>query len=158
MVNTALEGANAGWTIESLEKAFKTYGAPKYVISDHENVVTSLAFQELLKKWNIEQRLGAVGKHGSIAVTERVILTLKQEWLRRVPLIRGFNHLTKLLNSFTDYYNNWRGHTKLEGAMPAVIYLNRHWNKPEKTSKQITGQMEERFFQETRTTAFRLAA
>ena len=82
-------------------------------------------------------RFGAVGKHGFIAVTERVILTLKQEWLKRALLIRGIEHLTSLLDDFTEYYNNWRGHTKLEGAVPAMLYLKQHWQKPEKTAKQI---------------------
>ena len=30
-----LEGPNAGWIIEALEQAMRTYGAPKHVISDH---------------------------------------------------------------------------------------------------------------------------
>ena len=135
-----------------------TYGSPKYIISDQEKVFTSEAFQELLLKWDVKPRFGAVGKHGSIAVTERLILTLKQEWLRRVLLIRGIEHLASLLDSFTEYYNNWRGHMTLEGATPGVIYLHRHWTKPEKTAKQIPGRIEQRFFPETRTAAFRLAA
>lgn len=40
------------------------------------------AFAELLRQWNIKPRLGVVGKNGSIAVTERVIKTLKYEWLK----------------------------------------------------------------------------
>ena len=35
--------------------------------------------ERLLSQWNIKPRVGAVGKHGSIAVTERVIKTLKYE-------------------------------------------------------------------------------
>ena len=62
------------------------------------------AFAELLTRWDIRQRFGAVGKHGSIAVTERAILTLKYEWLRRVPLIRGLDHLVALLGDFEVYY------------------------------------------------------
>jgi homoserine O-acetyltransferase len=37
--------------------------------------------------------VGAVGKHGSIAVTDRVILALKDAWRRRVPFLRGRAHL-----------------------------------------------------------------
>jgi transposase InsO family protein len=64
-------------------------------------------------RWNVKHRFGAVGKHGSIAVTERAILTLKQEWLRRVALIRGIDHLTQVLDDFSEYYNGWRGHRSL---------------------------------------------
>jgi len=67
-------------------------------------VFISDLFAELLRRWNVKQRFGAVGKHGSIAVTERAILTLKQEWLRRVPAIRGFDHLSVLLRDFGLYY------------------------------------------------------
>jgi hypothetical protein len=40
------------------------------------------------------------GEHGSIAVTERIIKTLKYEWLRCVPIIKGFDHLTLLCIEF----------------------------------------------------------
>jgi transposase InsO family protein len=73
---------------------------------DQEGVFASDAFAALLGDWNIKQRFGAVGQHGSIAVTERVILTLKQEWLRRVPVIRGLDHLGQLLDDFSEYYNH----------------------------------------------------
>jgi len=77
-----LEGPNAGWVVEALEDAFLQHGAPRHIISDQEGIFVSEVFAALLWDWNIKQRFGAVGKHGSIAVTERAILTLKQEWLR----------------------------------------------------------------------------
>jgi transposase InsO family protein len=64
--------------------------APKHLISDQAPVFTGDAFAELLRQWNVKPRFGAAGKSGSIAVTERVIRTLKYEWLKRVPLIKGF--------------------------------------------------------------------
>jgi len=89
-----LEGPNAGWIIEALEQAVRKHGAPKHIISDQAKVFIGDVFAELLGQWNIKPRLGAVGKHGSIAVTERVIKTLKYEWLRCIPLVKGFDHLT----------------------------------------------------------------
>lgn len=50
-------------------------------------------------------RRGAVGQQGSIAVAERIILTLKQEWLRRVPTIRGLDHLSQLCDDFAECCN-----------------------------------------------------
>ena len=88
-----LEGPNAGWIIEALELAMRKHGGPKHIISDQAPVFVGDAFGELLRQWNIKPRFGAIGKHGSIAVTERVIKTLKYEWLRCVPLIKGFDHL-----------------------------------------------------------------
>jgi transposase InsO family protein len=76
----------------------------------------------LLRDWNVNQRFGAVGKHGSIAVTERLIWTLKREWLARVALIRGLDHLGALLAEFEVYYNQYRPHQRLSGATPLMLY------------------------------------
>ena len=46
-----------------------------------------------------------LGVPGSIAVTERVIKTLKYEWLTRVSFIGGFDHLVTLREEFEDWYN-----------------------------------------------------
>jgi transposase InsO family protein len=88
-----LEGPNAGWIIEALEQAMRKHGAPRHLISDQAPVFVGDALAELVKQWNIKSRFGAIGKHGSITVTERAIKTLKYEWLRSVPIIKGFDHV-----------------------------------------------------------------
>ncbi len=50
---------------------------PKYLISDQGVQFVSGEFKAWCKANDIKQRFGAIGKHGSIAVTERVILTYK---------------------------------------------------------------------------------
>jgi transposase InsO family protein len=112
----------------------------------------------LLIPWDVKQRFGAVGKHGSIAVTERVIRTLKYEWLKRVPVIKGLGHLSQLLADFADYYNSWRPHTTLKGAVPELIHAGHQWSVPPETAKTVPTNIERRFFPETRITAYRLAA
>jgi len=87
---TPLEGRSAGWINNALESAIDKHGSPKYIISDQASVVTGGVFAELLDSWDMKPRFGAVGKHGSIAVTERVIKTLKYEWLKHVSFIKGF--------------------------------------------------------------------
>jgi transposase InsO family protein len=121
-------------------------------------VFISSVFAELLRQWNVKQRFGAVGRHGSIAVTERAILTLKQEWLRRVPVIRGLDHLGQLLDDFSEYYNQWRGHSTIGGAAPAVIHRGDRWQRSDRSEKTVSGNIDRRFFPDTRVTAFRLAA
>jgi transposase InsO family protein len=153
-----LEGPNAGWVVEALEEAFLRHGPPKHIISDQEGVFVSEVFATLLRDWNIRQRFGAVGKHGSIAVTERVILTLKKEWLRRVPVIRGLDHLSQLLDDFSEYYNHWRGHSTIGGAVPSVIHRGEAWQRPDRSAKTLPGAIERRLFPDTRVTAFRMAA
>jgi transposase InsO family protein len=102
--------------------------------------------------------MAAVGKHGSIAVTERVILTLKHEWLKRVPVIRGLDHLAELLDDFEVYCNTYRGHTTLGGAAPAMVHRGERWNRPEKSAKTLPTNLERRVFPDTQITAYRLAA
>ena len=112
-----------------------TVREPKHIISDQASVFVGDAFAELLRQWNIKPRLGTVGKHGSIAVTERVVKTLKCEWLRRVPLIKRFDHLTFLCTEFACWYNAWRPHMTLEGLRPEP--QNRKGHKLLQGSKSI---------------------
>jgi len=153
-----LEGPNAGWVVGAMEEAFLGHGAPKHLISDQDRVFISDTFRDLLIRRDVKHRFGAVGKHGSIAVTERVIRTLKHEWLHRVPVIRGLDHLAQLLRDFAVYYNEYRGHATLGGALPAVIHRGEQWSRPPKSAKALPADVERRVFADTRITAYRLAA
>ena len=158
MAVAPLEGPNAGWVVDVLEGAFLRYGPPRHLITDQEGVFVSEVFAELLSDWNVKRRFGAVGKHGSIAVTERLIWTLKREWLARVPIIRGLDHLGELLADFAVYYNDYRGHRRLDGATPASRYLGRNWQKPDRFAKRLAGPIRLRRFREQRITVYELAA
>jgi len=151
-----LEEPNAGWIIEALGQAMQKHGAPKHMVSDQASVFVGDVFAELLKQWNIKPRFGAVGKHGSIAVTERVIKTLKYEWLKHVPLIKGFDHLTLLCTEFEGWYNTWRPHMTLEGLRPDDSYYDREPKEPKRDAKTVPGNIERHVFTETRVTAYRL--
>jgi len=99
-----------------------------------------------------------VGKHGSIAVTERVIWTLKHEWLKRVPVVRGLDHLAELLADFEQWYNTYRGHMTLDGATPASVHRGEQWQKPDRSAKALPHRVERHVFPDVRITAYRLAA
>jgi len=152
-----LEGPNAGWVIDALEQAFVRHGPPRHLISDQESVFTSGAFRDMLRQWQVKQRFGAVGKHGSIAVTERLIWSLKHEWLCRVPVIRELDHLGMVLGEFEQYYNQWRAHSTVGGAVPDLVHMGGEWRAPERTAKHVPSNIERRFFSTARVTAFRLA-
>jgi transposase InsO family protein len=142
----------------AMEEAFAQHGRPRHIITDQEGVFTSEVFEGLLHEWDVKHRFGAVGKHGSIAVTERVILTLKHEWLNHVPVIRGLDHLEQLLRDFAVYYNEYRGHATLGGAVPQAIHRGEQWHKPARSAKAVPATIERRFFPDTQITAYRLAA
>ena len=55
-------------------------------------------------------------------MTGRVIETLKYEWLKKVPVIRGYRHLVQLCNDFTEWYNDWHPHEFLSSTTPGVVF------------------------------------
>ena len=109
-----------------------------------------------MERRSILPRLGAIGKHGSIAVTERVIKTLKYGWLQCVPIIRSFDHLIELCDEFGNWYNLWRPHMKLEGLRPDDVYYDRKPEKPGRTSKTVPNNIGTHLFHQTRVTGYRL--
>jgi len=153
---TPLEGPNAGWISHALETAIEKHGVTRHIISDQASIFVGEVFAELLERRNIKPRLGAIGKHGSIAVTERVIKTLKYEWLQRVPIIRNFDHLTELCDEFESWYNLWRPHMKLGGLRPDDVYYDRKPEKPGRASKTVPNNIEKHLFQQTMVTRYRL--
>ena len=91
-------------------------------------------------------------------MTERVIKTLKYEWLRCVPIIKGFDHLTSLCMEFEHWYNAWRPHMTLEGLRPDDSYYDRKPEQPKRDAKTVPGNIERRVFTETGLTAYRRKA
>jgi len=151
-----LEGPNAGWINNALESAIEKYGPPKHIISDQAHVFTGTVFAELLGKYHIKPRLGAIGKHRSITVTERVNKTLKYEWLKRVALIKDIDHLTELCKEFEIWYNNWRPHMTLDGLRPDDVFYNNKPDKPKYDAKTVPCNIEQHYFRQTRITGYRL--
>jgi transposase InsO family protein len=151
-----LAGPNAAHTCQALEDAFFVFGSPKHIITDKESVFTGAAFAELLSNCGVMLRHGAVGKHGSIAVTERLIRTLKHEWLFRAPVIKGFDHLTRLCADFVVWYNAWRPHARYGGFTPDQVFARDLPEHVPKTAKSVPLNVERRLFEETNVTAYRL--
>jgi transposase InsO family protein len=72
----------------ALDRAVKRTGcAPKYMVTDQGPQFQS-EYRDWCKRRGIKPRFGAIGKHGSIAVTERAIRSTKTEGIRptTVPL------------------------------------------------------------------------
>lgn len=157
MAVVPLEGPNAGWVNNALESAIEKYGPPKHIISDQGSVFIGGVFAELMDTYEILHRFGAIGKHGSIAVTERVNKTLKYEWLKRIAFIKGIDHLTELCKEFELWYNYWRPHMTLDGLRPDDVYFNNKPNKPERNAKTVSCNIEKHFFKQTRVTGYRLS-
>ena len=75
-----------------------------------------------------------------------------------MPVIRGLDHLSQLLDDFAEYHNGWRGHMTIGGAVPSVIHRGDRWQRPDRSAKTLSGNIDRWFFPDTRVTAFRSAA
>ena len=101
---------------------------------------------------------GPEATRGPLPMTnrERIIKTLKYEWLKHVAIVKGFDHLVLLCSEFQSWYNNWRPHMTLNGQRPDDVYYGREFAKPNRDSKTVPCRIERHVFQETRITGYRL--
>ena len=112
----------ATWSFFRLTIA-KARKAPKYIVCDRGGQFDCDGFRKWCKRKGINRpRYGAIGKHGSIAVVERVILTLKclLSHLLLVPFRR--EAFLRELTTITEWYNQSRPHTWLAGKTPDEAY------------------------------------
>ena len=93
---------------------------PKYIISDK-----GVQFREAYRDWcaarGIKQRFGALGEHGSIAVVERFILSLKNECTRRILVPPQIDDFREELFTYCRWYNEVRPHQSLCGRTPSEV-------------------------------------
>jgi len=104
-----------------LEKAAKRAGrAPKYAITDR-GAQFGQDYLAWCKRRNVKARFGALGRHGSIALAERFIRTLKDEGLRRILVPLCETPMLSEVLAIVDWYNSRRPHMGLRGATPNEI-------------------------------------
>ncbi len=96
---------------------------PKHLICDKGSIFWCEAFKRWCRRKTIRPRYGAVGKHGSIAVIERFIRTLKDEATRRILISQRRSRFRAELGSFIAWYNEYRPHTTLQGKTPNEVYF-----------------------------------
>ena len=108
---------------ELLDLAVAINGSPpKYIVSDK-----GAQFQDDYRAWclarSVEPRYGALHRYGSIALVERLILTLKSEAFWRILLPLSYDAMRDLLTSVVLWYNQHRPHQGLRGATPEEVFL-----------------------------------
>ncbi|UCC99466.1 MAG: hypothetical protein JSW66_06195 [Phycisphaerales bacterium] len=81
---------------------------------------------------------------------------MKYEWLKRIPIIKGFYHLTMLCDEYGCWYDRWRPHMTLDGIRPDDVYGDKKPEKPKRDTKTALGSIEQHLFQETWGTGYRL--
>ncbi|MCY2931612.1 MAG: DDE-type integrase/transposase/recombinase [Planctomycetota bacterium] len=95
---------------------------PKYVICDKGGQFWCKPFKRWCRRRGIKSRFGAVGRHGSIAVIERFIRTLKGEGLRRILVPLNRRKMSDEVIAVAAWYNTHRPHTALSGRTPEERY------------------------------------
>jgi len=74
---------------------------------------------------DVRARFGAVGRHGSIAVEERFIRTLKEEGLAHEIVPLRHTAFCASLARIEDWYNEVRPHPSMGGATPDEVFHGR---------------------------------
>lgn len=117
--------------VQLFEAALARHGPPRrlavrHVLTDQGTQFTADLFEDVMKKHGIQHRLGAVGEHGSIAVVERLWLTLKTALVvNDLPRLR-FADFHRRLAAAIDWYARLRPHSHLRGATPHEPYHDLH--------------------------------
>jgi len=106
-----------------LGRIFRKAGTkPKHIITDKDSIFYCPAFKKWCRRRNINPRFGAVGKHGSIAVIERYIRSMKNEGTRKILVPLRKDAMRRELAYYVSWYNEFRPHNFLEGKTPQEIY------------------------------------
>jgi transposase InsO family protein len=100
----------------------KAEASPKYIICDQGPQFTSAGFKAWCRRKNIHPRYGAAHRYGSIAVIERFIKSLKDEWLRRLVIPLRLEAMRKELSVYSSWFNEHRPHQAFAGCTPREIY------------------------------------
>ena len=109
-----------------LERAIRAAGTePKHLVSDKgPQFFPSKGYRRWCKRRGITPRFGAIGEHGSIAVLERAIRTLKDA-LRRNLIPTRRETMRRETGLLVSWYNEHRPHSALGGKTPNEVYFQR---------------------------------
>jgi len=96
---------------------------PKYLICDKDSIFWCADFKRWCRRKRIRPRYGAVGQHGSIAVIERFIKTMKDEGTRNILVPQRRKDLGRALALYFAWYNAYRPRAALAGTTPNEVYF-----------------------------------
>ncbi|UCF05970.1 MAG: transposase, partial [bacterium] len=105
------------------DRAIRNTGfAPRYVISDKGRQFWCNSFKRWCDRRVIRPRFGAVGKYGSVAVIERFIRSMKNEYIKHILIPLRLDGMRRELGSYVIWYNMHRPSQALGGRTPWEVY------------------------------------
>ncbi|MHC4089018.1 MAG: integrase core domain-containing protein [Planctomycetota bacterium] len=110
------EHPTAQWTAQQIVDAFPWDTAPRYLLRDRD-AIYSTSFQQRVKNMGIEDVKIAPRSPWQNPYAERVIGSIRREWLNDV-IVLNERHLRRVLESYFEYYHDWRTHRSLEMDAP----------------------------------------
>ncbi len=100
--------------------AVANMGIPRHLSSDHDPLFTFHRWRANLRILGIEEIKSIPYLPISHPFIERLIGTIRREYLDQVPFWNA-GDLQKKLNSFKNYYNGYRVHASLDGKTPEQV-------------------------------------
>jgi len=97
--------------------------SPAHLITDQGTQFTADAFRLWCRRRGIQQRFGAVGKYGSIAVVERFIRSMKNECTRAILVPFSTAAFAREIDLYVGWFNVHRPHGWLNGRTPDEVYF-----------------------------------
>ena len=97
---------------------------PAHLITDHGVQFTAEEFGGWCRRRGIQQRFGAIGKYGSLAVIERFIKSMKNECTRLLPIVPlAQAAFARELDHYVAWYNADRPHSRFGARTPDEMYF-----------------------------------
>ena len=103
--------------VAMLSRLADANGPPKYIVTDR-GVQFGSGYRAWCAGHGVTPRFGAIGQHGSIAVVERFIRSLKDEGLRPTLVPFSLPAMSQLVARYAAWYSTCRPHRALGGATP----------------------------------------
>ena len=117
-------GRPASRDVQSLlGRAIRHMGKPpRHIISDKGREFSCDSFKDWCRRRSIRPRFGAVGKHGSIAVVERFIRSMKNECTRHIRVPLQLEAMRREVGLYVTWYNEHRPNQALGGRTPREVH------------------------------------
>ena len=114
----------AGEFIRVLGRVCRNRGSPRHLVTDHGVQFTADDFGVWCRRHGIQQRFGAIGKYGSLAVIERFIRSLKNECTRLLPIVPlARAAFGREIDEYVAWFNIERPHSRFGARTPDEIYF-----------------------------------